>query len=129
MSSLRASNERPPAGVLFGDGSESSARSTLRPRQQVVWCGHCNQLDSVFLGMGVSARSARCVHCGGKVVTDRHRAAKLKWYETMMERNRDLVIAAAHGTGDIDQAAEYAAYAARLAVALRLVPDGPEPER
>lgn len=118
-----------PARTLFGDVIEHSPTSKGRARQQVVWCAKCNKLDSVFWGGGVSVTSARCVNCGGEVVTGRARSAKLKFYDAIMERNRALVVSAAHGKGDIDEAAHYAEYAAHTAFKLQLVPYGPEPSR
>lgn len=118
-----------PTRSLFGDELRVSAETKGRARQQAVWCAKCNQLDSIFLGGGVSVSSARCVHCGGEVVTARARSAKLKFYDAIMDRARLLVVSAAHGRGDIDEAANYAEYAAHTAFKLQLVPYGPEPRR
>ena len=118
-----------PTRTLFGDVVDNSGKKTSHARQQVVWCAKCNRLDSVFLGGGVSVSSARCAHCGGEVVTGRARSAKLKFYEAIMDRCRLLVIRATYASGDIDEAADYAEYAAHTAFKLKLVPHGPEPKR
>lgn len=114
---------------LFDEATEDRGTSKGRARQMVVWCAKCNRLDPVFWGGGVSVTTARCTSCGGDVVTGRARSAKLKFYDAIMERNRALVVSAAHGKGDIDEAADYAEYAAHTAFKLRLVPYGPEPSR
>lgn len=123
------SSEPGPARDLFGAVIAKTDDKRPRARSLVVWCPKCNKLDSVFLGGGVKLSAARCRHCSGEVVTGRARAAKLKFYEAVMDRNLALTISAAHGSGDIDAAAEYAEYAAHTAYKLRLVPYGPEPSR
>lgn len=114
---------------LFGESLKRSDGKPGRPRQQAVFCLKCGALDSIFFGGGVSLDSRRCVKCGGELSTSRARSAKLKLYDCVMERARLLVIDAATGHGDIDQAASYAEYAAHTAFKLQLVPYGPEPRR
>jgi len=114
---------------LFGDELERRDGRPGRPRQQAVHCAKCGALDSIFFGGWVSLDSKRCVKYGGPLTTSRARSAKLKLYDAVMARAAALVREAAHGNGDIDEAANYAEYAAHTAFKLQLVPYGPEPRR
>lgn len=114
---------------LFGDDLQPRAKGQRRGRQQVVYCKRCDKLDSLFLGGGKSVDSLRCPKCKGEIVTDRSKAAKLRFYDAIMQRCLTLVIAAAHGNGDVDAAIQYVEYAAHTCFALHLVPYGPEPRR
>lgn len=113
---------------LFGDELAPREKGKRRGRQQVVYCAKCDKLDSLFWGGGKSTSTLRCATCNGEVFTSRANAAKLKFYDAIMQRCLTLTIAAAHGNGDIDAAAQYAEYAAHTCFALRLVPYGPEPD-
>ena len=103
-------SEAPVERDLLGDLVKSVDRKRPRARRQVVWCEKCNRLDSVFLGGGVPLSAACCAQCKGEVVTNRSRSAKLKFYVAIMDRCFALVQSAAHGSGDINQAAQYAEY-------------------
>lgn len=114
---------------LFGDTGKVAGSRKNRGRQMAVFCARCEQLDSIFWGGGKSVSSARCCKCGGELTTSRSRSAKLKLYDAIMKRCLGLVMAAAHGEGDIESAVTYAEYAAHTAFRMRLVPYGPEPRR
>lgn len=114
---------------LFGGDPATTRARKQRGRQQAVFCLKCGALDSIFWGGGVKLSSKRCVTCGGELCTSRARSAKLQLYDAIMKRNVALTLAAAHGDGDINTAAEYAEYAAHTAFSLKLVPYGPEPSR
>lgn len=123
------SDDHKPAIDLFGDRPAECGTRRARGRQQAAWRERCNRLDSFFLGGGKSLSSVRCPRCGGELQTSRSRSAKLRFYDAIMKRNVALVIAAAHGAGDVDVAVEYATYAAHTVFLLRLVAYGPEPVR
>jgi hypothetical protein len=119
----------PSEPSLFGDELAPRAKGQSRGRQQVVYCERCDTLDSLFLGGGKSTSTLRCAKCGDELVTGRAKSAKLRFYDAIMQRCVTLVIAAAHGNGDVEAAVDYAQYAAHTCYALHLVKYGPEPKR
>ena len=94
-----------------------------------VWCPTCNHLDSRWLLRGNSIASLTCAECGDAVPSPRARAARESLAAGVFKRNVELVRLAVAGDLEIDQAAEYARYAAHTAFKLKLVPYGPEPNR
>lgn len=118
-----------PEHTFFDEAFPRRPDRAGHARQQVVSCEKCYRLDSIFFGGGVPLSAKCCVYCGGALVTMRSKSAKLRVYDAVIDRGVALVVAAANGTADVDQAVAYAEYVAHGLFVLRLVPYGPEPEQ